>query len=207
MLIPSSSKAFTLIELLVVIAIIAILAAILFPVFAQVREKARLTQCLNNVKQMATANRMYMQDWDDKFIPRPITHDFHWWKMMKSYVKNERVFECPSDVPLGIQSPFGPTTKSMFEQYGSSYWYNIGLYDREEAEVIACDDPGDVLLNIEWWLWHMNKKRIWERHEHMPARVWSFLDGHAKFMPERFVHENTTIAKPPRPHWPWTPCR
>ena len=62
-------KGFTLIELLVVIAIIAILAAILFPVFAQAREKARSTTCLNQAKQMGTALQMYAQDWDET-LPR-----------------------------------------------------------------------------------------------------------------------------------------
>ena len=59
------NRAFTLIELLVVIAIIAILAAILFPVFAQAREKARQTACLSNAKQLGTATIMYVQDYDE----------------------------------------------------------------------------------------------------------------------------------------------
>src|SRR2546427_8248605 len=62
-------QGFTLIELLVVIAIIAILAAILFPVFAQVRQKARLTSCLSNLKQLGSALSMYVQDYDEMLTP------------------------------------------------------------------------------------------------------------------------------------------
>ncbi|MHC5879657.1 type II secretion system protein, partial [Streptococcus pyogenes] len=60
-------KAFTLIELLVVVAIISLLAAILFPVFARARENARKTSCMSNLKQMALATQMYVQDHDGRF--------------------------------------------------------------------------------------------------------------------------------------------
>ncbi len=197
-------RAFTLIELLVVIAIIAILAAILFPVFAQVREKARLTNCLNNLSQMGRANRMYMDAWDNTFMTRPKAGDLAWYPSIKSYLSTDKVLQCPSDEGVPVS---GWLPGRTFDNYGTSYWYNIGLYDRTEAEVLGCDDSTDVMLNIEIWLWHRNKKQIWERRQPDPSRNWGFLDGHAKFMPESWVSENTTVAKPARPHWPWTPCR
>ena len=69
---------FTLIELLVVIAIIAILAAILFPVFAQAREKARQTSCLSNIKQIGTAMQLYVDDWEETLPPLAITGSTQW---------------------------------------------------------------------------------------------------------------------------------
>jgi prepilin-type N-terminal cleavage/methylation domain-containing protein len=104
-------RAFTLIELLVVIAIIAILAAILFPVFAQAREAARKSACLNNLKQIGTAMLMYTQD-NDEVLPLPFTNPasppgsnpeainanaFGWADLLQPYVKNEGVFTCPSN--------------------------------------------------------------------------------------------------------------
>ncbi|MGI5819350.1 MAG: type II secretion system protein [Armatimonadota bacterium] len=83
---------FTLIELLVVIAIIAILAAILFPVFAQARAKARQTACLSNVKQISLALMMYAQD-NDETYPRTGSA---WWHPLMPYVKNEDVFRTPA---------------------------------------------------------------------------------------------------------------
>jgi len=100
-------RAFTLIELLVVIAIIAILAAILFPVFAKAREKARQTACLSNTKQMALALVQYAQDYDETLVPRVIRlPDGTYWEAMSwrrnlfPYVKSADVFRCPSN-PLG----------------------------------------------------------------------------------------------------------
>jgi prepilin-type N-terminal cleavage/methylation domain-containing protein/prepilin-type processing-associated H-X9-DG protein len=107
-------RGFTLIELLVVIAIIAILAAILFPVFAQAREKARSSTCQSNLKQIGTAFKMYVQDYDEQGIQ-------YWWsyggaggttppwmEWLNPYVKNSRVFLCPS-------APTAPTAYTTTE--------------------------------------------------------------------------------------------
>lgn len=117
---PSNRKAFTLIELLVVIAIIAILAAILFPVFAQAREKARQTSCNSNLKQVATATIMYVQDYDETF---PISIylgangntrcTMTFYNAILPYQKNADVMLCPSDsnrlsVVKGLQGLSAP---------------------------------------------------------------------------------------------------
>ena len=72
------NKAFTLIELLVVIAIIAILAAILFPVFAQAKLAAKGTQSLSNIKQVGTANMIYLTDYDDQFVSQYVNEATDW---------------------------------------------------------------------------------------------------------------------------------
>ncbi len=92
-------RAFTLIELLVVIAIIAILAAILFPVFAKAREKARQSSCNSNVKQLSLAARMYTQDYDERFLPMSNASSgyTYWWGVIVApYTKNDQIFACPS---------------------------------------------------------------------------------------------------------------
>ncbi len=96
----SRTSGFTLIELLVVIAIIAILAAILFPVFAQAREKARQSACISNLNQIGKSLIMYQSDYDSMYPPSQLpstgTPVVSWPTMVQPYIKNDQVFTCPS---------------------------------------------------------------------------------------------------------------
>lgn len=90
-------RGFTLIELLVVIAIIAILAAILFPVFAKAREKARQSSCLSNEKQIALGIMQYCQDYDERFpMYADAAYSYNWDTAIAPYLKNTQVLQCPS---------------------------------------------------------------------------------------------------------------
>lgn len=152
-----SLKAFTLIELLVVIAIIAILAAILFPVFAQVREKARQTTCASNLKQIGLAILQYQQDYDETF---PMMHynnaagqEVRWFDMVGPYVKNGEIYastgkysgaggiwHCPS---MASDQPAG---------YGVHYdLFAEGLpYATPTVKALAIlDTPADTITVVE----------------------------------------------------------
>src|SRR5213592_5012251 len=100
-----SDEGFTLIELLVVIAIIAILAAIVFPVFAQARDRARMSACLSNMKQIGTSLMLYVQDYDETYpyirfhgVDTPPGANAYVWKnAISPYLKSLDVLACPSN--------------------------------------------------------------------------------------------------------------
>jgi prepilin-type N-terminal cleavage/methylation domain-containing protein/prepilin-type processing-associated H-X9-DG protein len=134
--VKSERKGFTLIELLVVIAIIAILAAILFPVFAKAREKARQTSCASNLKQLGLGAMMYTQDYDERFMRAYGWGEsgtyHHWFDQIMPYVKNTELYTCASAkdfgynvIPSGIP-PGGNTWWSQSIKNGS-YGYNFWL--------------------------------------------------------------------------------
>jgi prepilin-type N-terminal cleavage/methylation domain-containing protein len=145
------NRAFTLIELLVVIAIIAVLAGLLFPVFARAKAQAKQTACISNLRQIGSAISMYMTDYDgvfphaldasDKFAPdiwdgfpefkqripyMPMLHE-----VLQPYLKSHEIFHCPSDSGTQVLDTHFPqdfvTAPSMFSAYGSSYFFRTEI--------------------------------------------------------------------------------
>ena len=115
---------FTLIELLVVIAIIALLAAILFPVFSRVRENARRSSCLSNMKQIMLGAIQYTQDYDERFPPLAVAAGGNacGYNLMQPYLKSTQVFSCPSDLARNNPTFCGTTTA-----YGSAFPTSYGV--------------------------------------------------------------------------------
>lgn len=111
----SRPRAFTLIELLVVIAIIAILAAILFPVFAKAREKAQQSSCLSNQRQLGLGFLQYFQDHDDRF---PMTKgDTVWPDTLQPYMRSYDILRCPTDDSQNWKQPLEGSTKTRVTSY------------------------------------------------------------------------------------------
>ena len=137
-------QGFTLIELLVVIAIIAILAAILFPVFARAREQARKTSCLSNLKQLGLGVMQYVQDYDETF---PFGNNwqsltdfqnggFGWGAQIRPYVKNNQIYLCPSDGNWANHGGQGG------QSYGAifDFWYDCHYWNKDTFS--DADGPG-----------------------------------------------------------------
>ncbi len=140
---------FTLIELLVVIAIIAILAAILFPVFARARENARKSTCQSNLKQMGTACMMYVQDYEERYPPR-WNGVRDWQALLDPYVKNTGVRICPNT----NQYSYG------YNQDYMSYAAMASIQSPAET-LLICDVGKCNSSGGQYYDGHVNRPSLW----------------------------------------------
>jgi prepilin-type N-terminal cleavage/methylation domain-containing protein/prepilin-type processing-associated H-X9-DG protein len=113
----TNHRAFTLIELLVVIATIATLASILFPVFAQAREKSRQASCLSNQRQIGMGFLQYFQDNDEMFPQLGKSGSVPWVTSLQPYMKSYAILRCPNDASINWDEPIAPSTVTRFTSY------------------------------------------------------------------------------------------
>jgi prepilin-type N-terminal cleavage/methylation domain-containing protein/prepilin-type processing-associated H-X9-DG protein len=160
-------KGFTLIELLVVIAIIAILAAILFPVFARARENARRSSCASNLKQIGLGMIQYTQDYDEKLPPgdasaagysgygfSDATNVLKWMDAVYPYVKSEQIYNCPSQkLPFNASStqydPYKFRTANAYGSYGiNGACYGTAISDPTKLPPMSLHRTGDTFFTV-----------------------------------------------------------
>ncbi|MBM3457829.1 MAG: prepilin-type N-terminal cleavage/methylation domain-containing protein [Armatimonadetes bacterium] len=220
----SKRRGFTLIELLVVIAIIAILAAILFPVFAQARESARKSGCLSNTKQIGSAVQMYLQDYDEYFCinlyPTVMPVVFSFYDAHLPYIKNTGVLTCPSEPTsqdwtalfTACRLPFRTTGAFRFFSYNGNYcMFNGGvtnpIVDRRPVRHYATLPlPAEQSVFFDGKLDCRFNSPIYDTGVNIPGSTGikpprhsegvnvSYADGHAKFQKARRLPDGRWVV-------------
>lgn len=182
-------KGFTLIELLVVIAIIAILAAILFPVFAKAREKAKQTQCLSNVKQVMLGSLMYAQDYEDHLPSRMGEGPFVWpMDLVIPYVKNSEIFTCPKTAG-GWGADVHCRYLPCWNTWGTGYHGTISAFSKP-AESAYLNEAKDCVYAHHWQTTMPFSRNCDDASDtgdensvpHNGGSNFGFVDGHAKWV-------------------------
>jgi prepilin-type N-terminal cleavage/methylation domain-containing protein/prepilin-type processing-associated H-X9-DG protein len=184
---------FTLIELLVVIAIIAILAAILFPVFGRAREQARKATCQSNMKQLGLAFAMYLQDWDETFRHRNLTNPRGLMSDYDSYVKSTDVWKCPN---WPNYTGYGTNLQLISK--------SRGVKDLDPACLAEISSPAQVIMMAEVnEVWNVSgvfnqfygatsaNRSVNGSNRHSEGWNFLFVDGHVKWYPDYRVNVNS----------------
>lgn len=200
-------RGFTLIELLVVIAIIAILAAILFPVFAKAREKARQSSCLSNVKQLELGLLQYSQDYDE-MLCRSYFGSIAWPVVLQPYIKSTQIFKCPSAPGVVDGWIVNTNTNDTSWQAGTatfpiSYTFNSRLVNASMSQITM---PAETIQTADG-IWQdcdgtnvSGTNQIWRVTRgcrHNDGANIGFFDGHAKWLSK----SNIGVAPLGPPRW------
>ena len=191
---PANQKAraaFTLIELLIVIAIIAILAAILFPVFARARENARRSSCLSNLKQVGIAMMQYTQDNDERYMVADHEDadnngvaDYAWFVPLQPYIKSEQVFKCPS---LGNETTApNPNTDYILNGF-FAHGVSQAIFSQTAQQVMVAErKENEDVFDYHAWIRDGDEQFEFEdnisRDRHFNGSNYLFADGHAKWL-------------------------
>lgn len=188
---------FTLIELLVVIAIIAILAAILFPVFAQAREKARQASCISNNKQYALATLMYVQDYDETFpyeanLSGTCVSTFY--QVVQPYTKNDQIAVCPSDPkamrPLDLVGAPCQGTPPFTAYSVNAAVFTNGFYGYPVTTLAALPRPAETAMTYDGNTINgqtPNSQVQVVQARHNETFDLNYADGHAKSIQAKLV--------------------
>jgi prepilin-type N-terminal cleavage/methylation domain-containing protein/prepilin-type processing-associated H-X9-DG protein len=210
-------RGFTLIELLVVIAIIAILAAILFPVFAKAREKARQSSCNSNVRQLGIAILSYVQDYDERFPVYQLgttgVNLQYWPDQVFSYMKNSQILSCPSRKGAN-QTWTGPAVPPANGVGTCAYGFNCSGKGVSGASLGIVVNPAQCMVLGESYNVHKyspyydatetlaqfsqysDTNTAGDDGPHNGGENCVFVDGHAKWMTETTLFGNTAFFDP-----------
>lgn len=202
----ATKRGFTLVELLIAIAIIAILVAIIFPIFVMAREKARQSNCLSNIRQIVMSHTMYMSDYDGftapSYLPRTGGSYTCWFDILQPYLKNKKVFVCPENpisLPISVGNIGYGWNFYWLTLYGGNIFYgdiptnsSRGIISRvyyggntaNDAQLLSPADTiviGDNSFELPYVIFP-RYAGYYPKFRHGVGANFGFIDGHAKWI-------------------------